>query len=103
MVRELGSETFESLVCSGRVLVDFYSPTCGPCKMLSFVLGDVSRDVGDDLLILKVNFDENQDLVEANEIKGYPTLIYFENGAEVRRMTGLHQKPEIVRFVEPRE
>ena len=96
MLKEINSAEFAELTKTGVVLVDFFSATCGPCKMLSFVLGDVEKAMGDQVSILKVHFDENKDLVEANGVKGYPTLIFLKDGVEVKRMQGLQQKPAIV-------
>ena len=62
MLKEVMSAEFDSLANTGVVLVDFFSTTCGPCKMLSFVLNDVEKTLGDQVKILKVNFDENNDL-----------------------------------------
>lgn len=100
MLKEIVSAEFEELAMEGAVLVDFFSTTCGPCKMLSFVLGDVEKTMGDKIKILKVDFDKNKDLTAKYEVKGYPTLILLKDGAEVKRMTGLQQKPAIVKALE---
>lgn len=100
MVKEVQKEEFEQLVNQGLVLVDFFSSTCGPCKMLSFVLNDVDRTCGDKATILKVDFDKNQDLVEQYGVSGYPTLILLRDGAELKRASGLQQKPFIIKMIE---
>ena len=69
MLKEVMTAEFEELFDKGVVLVDFFSATCGPCKMLSFVLNDVEKTLGDKVTILKVNFDENKDLTEKYEQK----------------------------------
>ena len=100
MVKEVEKVEFEQLVNQGRVLVDFFSSTCGPCKMLSFVLNDVDKTCGDKATILKVDFDKNQDLVEQYGVSGYPTLILLQDGVELKRMSGLKQKPVIIMMIE---
>lgn len=100
MVKEVQKEEFEQLVGQGLVLVDFFSSTCGPCKMLSFVLNDVDRTCGDKATILKVDFDKNQDLVEQYGVSGYPTLILLRDGVELKRVSGLQQKPFIIKMIE---
>jgi len=100
MVKEVEKVEFEQLVNQGRVLVDFFSSTCGPCKMLSFVLNDVDRTCGDKATILKVDFDKNQDLVEQYGVSGYPTLILLQDGVERKRVSGLQQKPFIIKMIE---
>lgn len=100
MVKEVEKVEFEQLVNQGRVLVDFFSSTCGPCKMLSFVLNDVDKTCGDKATILKVDFDKNQDLVEQYGVSGYPTLILLQDGVELKRVSGLQQKPVIIKMIE---
>ena len=100
MVKEVQKEEFEQLVNQGLVLVDFFSSTCGPCKMLSFVLNDVDRPCGGKATILKVDFDKNQDLVEQYGVSGYPTLILMRDGTELKRVSGLQQKPFIIKMIE---
>lgn len=100
MVKEVEKAEFEQLVGQGRVLVDFFSSTCGPCKMLSFVLNDVDKTCGSKATILKVDFDKNQDLVEQYGVSGYPTLILLQDGVELKRVSGLQQKPFIIKMIE---
>lgn len=97
MLKEITAAEFDELALEGVVLVDFFSTTCGPCKMLSFVLGDVDKTLGDKVKILKVDFDKNKDLTAKYEVKGYPTLILMKDGVEVKRMAGLQQKPAIIK------
>jgi len=100
MLKEIESAEFEELSATGVVVVDFFSTTCGPCKMLSFVLNDVEKVMGDKVKLLKIDFDKNKDLTEKYEVKGYPTLIFMKDGAEVKRMQGLQQKPAIIKAIE---
>ena len=100
MLKEVVSAEFEGLANEGVVLVDFFSATCGPCKMLSFVLNDVEKTLGDQVKILKVNFDENKDLTAKYEVKGYPTIIILKDGVEVKRMQGLQQKPALIKALQ---
>ncbi|KAA9233697.1 thioredoxin family protein [Aerococcus mictus] len=103
MIKELEKDTFKEDLQNGTVLVDFYSKTCGPCKMLSFILDDVDKTKGDDLSIIKISFEENPDLVEEYGVEGYPTLIAFKDGEEVTRKAGLQQKPVILKMIEAAE
>lgn len=100
MLREVREEEFRQSVKEGIVLVDFYSTTCGPCKMLSFVLADVDKACGDKVNIMKVDFDKNKALVDEYGVSGYPTLILLKNGEELKRLTGLQQKPAIIKMIE---
>ncbi|WP_077609326.1 thioredoxin family protein [Clostridium sp. Marseille-P2415] len=100
MIKEVNREEFKELAGRGLVLADFFSTTCGPCKMLGFVLRDVEKEFGDNLTILKVDFDQNRELTEEYGVTGYPTLILFKNGEEAGRLQGLQQKPVIVKLIE---
>ncbi len=100
MLKEVTQEEFRQEVDKGLVLADFFSSTCGPCKMLSFVLNDVDKTCGDKVNILKVDFDKNKELVEEYEVSGYPTLILMRDGVELKRTTGLQQKPVIIKMIE---
>lgn len=100
MIKEVEGGEFVNLVQKGLVLADFFSATCGPCKMLSFVLKEVEQTWGDQAVILKVDFDQYQDLTREYEVTGYPTLILFHEGREVGRMNGLQQKPAIIKMIQ---
>lgn len=99
MVKEVNTEEFRTLMPQALTLADFYSPTCGPCKMLSFVLGDVDKSC-EGIQILKVNFDTNPDLLAEYQVTGYPTLILFRDGKEVERKSGLQQKPALIKMIQ---
>lgn len=99
MIKEVNTEEFNEIYGTGLTLADFYSKTCGPCKMLAFVLKDVEK-VHPDVNILKIDFDESKDLTAAYEVEGYPTIILFKDGVEVKRMKGLQQKPAIIKMIE---
>lgn len=100
MLKEVNAAEFQELATEGLVLADFYSTTCGPCKMLGFVLKDVEKELGDAVKILKVDFDQNKELTEQYGVAGYPTLVLLKDGKEVSRLQGLQQKPVIVKMIQ---
>ncbi len=99
MIKEVNAEEFKAEDMGGLVLADFYSSTCGPCKMMAFVLRDVDKELGDQVKILKVNFDENRDFVAEKGVTGYPTLVLYKDGEEVQRLGGLQQKPVVLNMI----
>ncbi|MGI6068946.1 MAG: thioredoxin family protein [Blautia sp.] len=99
MLKEVNAEEFRSLAGDGLVLAEFFSTTCGPCKMLGFVLRDVEKEVGDGVKILKLDFDKNKDLTAEYKVTGYPTLVLLRDGKEIDRLSGLQQKPLVVNMV----
>lgn len=99
MIKEGNSEDFKELEDNGLVLMDFYSVTCGPCKMLGLVLNDVEKELGDELSIIKLDFEQNQELADRFFVTGFPTLILLKDGKEVGRLKGLQQKKDILQLV----
>lgn len=100
MLKEVTSAEFKEIYGTGVVLADFYSKTCGPCKMLAFVLADVDKTLGDKVTILKIDFDANKDLTAEYNVAGYPTMVLLKDGVEVKRFQGLQQKPAIIKALE---
>lgn len=97
-IKEVCGSELDALTQKGKVLVDFYSKTCGPCKMLGFVLKDIAKGL-EDTQILLVDYDINKDSVESHGVEGYPTMIFYKDGQEVERMRGLQQKPVILKMI----
>ena len=100
MMREVTAEEFRREAGSGLVMGEFFSSTCGPCKMLSFVLKDVLKEVGEDFTVLQVDFDKNPELSEEYGVTGYPTMILLSDCVEIDRLQGLQQKPLIVKMIQ---
>lgn len=100
MLKEFEAATFAEDIKTGPVLLDFYSKTCGPCKMLGFMLADLDKNYGDDVKIIKIDFEEQPDLVAEYKVEGYPTLVMLKDGEEIDRKQGLQQKPVIEKLVE---
>ena len=96
-VKTLTNENFEQevLQASTPVLVDFWASWCGPCRMLSPVVDEVSEEVGG-VVVGKVNIDEQQDLASCYQVMTIPTLIVFRNGQEADRSVGVVPKQKIL-------
>lgn len=97
------NETFEEMVVNSDkpVLVDFWAEWCGPCKMIAPVLDEIAKDMGDDLVIGKLDIDENQDTAMAFGVMSIPTLLLFKNGEPVERIVGYQPKPQLVARLQP--
>jgi thioredoxin 1 len=83
-------ETFEEVVldASVPVLVDFWAPWCGPCRMIAPIVEELAAKYEGRAVIAKVNTDENIDVATNLGIMGIPTVILFQNGEEVDRVVG---------------
>ena len=98
MITEIGAQDYEQLD-QGPKMIEFYSKTCGPCKMLSYVLKAIA-EAKPDFPIYAIDYDANQELKERLGVKGFPTMLFFKDGAEVSRLEGLQQKPAIIKAIE---
>jgi thioredoxin 1 len=89
-VVELKSENFEEVVLKSNkpVLVDFWASWCSPCKMLLPTLDKLSEEVGDDVLIVKVNVDDNVGLAKDYGVRSIPTLLLIEDGEVKDKLMG---------------
>ena len=85
---------FEQVVinASTPVLVDFWAPWCGPCRMVGPIVEELASDYDGRVLVAKVNTDENTRYATQLGIRGIPTLIVFKNGQEFDRIVGLSPK-----------
>lgn len=81
------------------VLVDFFAEWCGPCKMMPPILQEVSKQLGKDAKILKVDVDKNPSAAKAYAVQGVPTLIIFKSGKSVWRKSGVVQANELVSII----
>lgn len=87
----------EVLQSDKPVLVDFWAPWCGPCKIIGPILDELSKDMaGKPVVFGKMNVDENQVVPASFGILSIPTLIIFKGGRPVDQMVGLQPKEKII-------
>ena len=83
------------------VLVDFWAPWCGPCRVVAPVLEEIAQERAEDLKIVKLNIDENQQTAANFQILAIPTMVLFRNGAEAKRIQGAMPKKRLEAELEP--
>jgi thioredoxin 1 len=82
------------------VLVDFWAPWCGPCRVIAPVLEQIAIE-RDDLRIVKLNVDENQQTAASFEVLSIPTMILFRNGQVVKKVIGAYPRKKLEAELEP--
>ena len=98
MVKEINSVEFKEVIKEGKVVVDFFATWCGPCKMLSPVVDEVSNEISD-VKFLKVDVDDNGEIASKYGIMSIPTLIMFKEGKIINKHTGLLSKSDLISFI----
>lgn len=96
-VLELNDTNFNSAVTSSAaLLVDFWAPWCGPCRMIAPVIEELGKELAGKVTVAKVNVDEAPGIAAAHNVTSIPTLIIFKNGQLVDRSTGLASKAALL-------
>lgn len=100
-VQNVTDNTFDQEVIKSEipVLVDFWAPWCGPCKAVSPVVDDLSKEFEGRLKVVKLNTDENPKTAQAYSIKGIPSLFLFKAGQVVEQVVGAVPKSTLANAV----
>lgn len=99
---EVTKDTFDKQVLKNHlpILVDFWAPWCGPCRIVSPILERLSAEYQTKLKFSKLNVDDNQEIAAQFDVRGIPCMIVFNNGREVDRIIGSYPEMELRRKID---
>jgi thioredoxin 1 len=97
---ELTNENFEAKTAQGVVLIDFWAPWCGPCKMLGPVLSNIAAEIGDKATIAKINVDEAPQLAQRFGVRSIPAIFILKDGQTIEQFVGVQDKQKLITAIE---
>ena len=95
MVKSLQDAQFETATAKGLVVVDFWAPWCGPCRMQGPIIDRLSEELEGEVEFFKMNVDEEQQVAKEFGIMSIPTLIVKKDGVVVEKLVGLHDEARL--------
>ncbi len=104
MALELNSKNFQAEVADfkGGVLIDFWAPWCGPCRMMGPIIDSLAGKYAGKVKIAKLNVDDAPDVAANFGVSTIPTLIFFKDGKAVHTMVGVTPEPELENQIKSR-
>ncbi|MBI1883669.1 MAG: thioredoxin [Chlamydiae bacterium] len=95
------TQDFDNAVLNSKklVLVDFWAPWCGPCRVVGPVLEEISKELSEKVEVVKINVDESQELAVRYGIMSIPTLILLKNGKVIDQSIGASPKNKLVQWI----
>lgn len=101
-MKELTDETFQQTISTAQlpVLVDFWAPWCGPCKLLSPLLDEIAQEMAEKLIVAKLQIDENPITPSQFGVRSIPTLVLFLKGEVVGTQMGLQPKENLIKWIQ---
>lgn len=100
-VVEVSDQSFDAEVIKSAipVLVDFWAPWCGPCRMIAPVVAELAEEYAGRIKVVKVNVDDNKEAAMRYNVRGIPNLLLFKNGESVDQIVGAVPKQEMINAI----
>lgn len=102
-VKILTDANFESTIGKGVVLVDFWAPWCGPCRVQGPIVDEVADEMFSKASVCKLNIDENPKTARKYGIQSIPTILIFRDGKPVQKFVGIKNKNTLINSLEVKE
>ncbi len=101
-VLNVSDDNFKQEVLEAKlpVLVDFWAPWCGPCKMVGPIVETLAAENEGKIIVAKLNVDDNKGIATEYGIRGIPTLAFYKDGKEVKRIVGAQSKPQLQKAID---
>ena len=102
MIKEVNDLNFNEEITNSDsiVVVDFWAPWCGPCKMLTPVIEELAREMGTEVKFAKVNVDENPVISSKYKVSSIPTVVIFNKDTVKETMVGFRPKADLKKIIE---
>ena len=102
MIKEINDLNFNEEITNSDsiVVVDFWAPCCGPCKMLTPVIEELAREMGKEVKFAKVNVDENPVISSKYKVSSIPTVVIFNKDTVKETMVGFRPKADLKKIIE---
>jgi thioredoxin 1 len=99
-VLNINQNNFNEIMSSDKpVLIDFWAPWCGPCRMQGPIVEQVSEEMGDDAVVAKLNVDENPEIASQFSVMSIPTLVIIKSGKVVEQKVGVTPKETLIKLL----
>jgi thioredoxin 1 len=95
MVKQINGDEFKKVIKEGKTVVDLFATWCGPCKMLSPILDEISDEITT-TKFYKIDVDDNEDIAREYNVMSIPTVLVFENGELINTIVGLKSREFLV-------
>ena len=100
MIEVNDSNFNDTINVNSMVIVDFWAPWCGPCKMIAPIFDELAAEYEGKIIAGKLNVDDNDETCSAYGIMNIPTILFFKNGELVHRQVGAIRKPDLQKLFE---